>query len=70
MTREQKTLLLDKMSKSGFRTYAQLADKMSMSPTALSHRLNGKTEWNATEIKQIMNLLKLSATDASFIFLR
>lgn len=70
MTQAQKTLMLDKMARSGYRTFTELAKEMSMTPTALSHRVNGKVVWNANEIKRLIELLKLNSTDAVSLFLR
>lgn len=54
-----------------FGTQAAFADAMGISTVSLSHKLNGKNEWLASEIVKACDLLCIPLTDnAEFFFTR
>ena len=51
-----------------FDTQEAFAKAMGMSKTALNQRLNGSTEWKASEIAKACDLLHIPLTDAYLYF--
>ena len=49
-------------------TQASFARSMGLSEGALSHRLNGHTEWTAEEIKKACALLEIPAEEIPLYF--
>lgn len=49
-------------------TQAPFAKSMGLSEGALSHRLNGHTEWTAEEIKKACELLEIPAEEIPLYF--
>lgn len=62
-----KELLLYKIRSKGH-TQNQFAKLISMSPTSLSYKMNGKVDFSLTEIQQIGKVLQLNSDDITSIF--
>lgn len=43
-----------------FRTQSAFAKAINMHPCSLSHKLNGKTEWTAAEIREVCEALDIA----------
>ncbi len=46
-----------------------IADKLGISPAALSYKLNNKTEFKASEISILSNILKISDEKDEYFFI-
>lgn len=60
-------LLNYKIKESGYR-FNFIADKMSISRTALYNKINGKTEFYASEIQSLSEILNLGIEEKEKIF--
>ena len=61
-------LLNYKIKESGYR-FGFIADKMNISRTALYNKINGKTEFYASEIQSLLEILNLELEEKEKIFL-
>lgn len=55
------------IEKSGMKISA-ISDKIGVNRTTLYNKISGKTEFNASEIESISDVLRLSAKDRNEIF--
>lgn len=60
-------LLNYKIKESGYR-FGFIADKMNISRTALYNKINGKTEFYASEIQSLSKILNLELEEKERIF--
>lgn len=60
-------LLTDAIDKSGLKRY-RIADELGLSPYGLQKKINGETEFKASEIKNLSILLHLSTKAKEEIF--
>ena len=51
-----------------FRTQGNLAKAIGMSPSALSAKLAGKTQWSFSDVEKICYLLEIPMADAPIFF--
>ena len=63
MKRDQDYSLLRGRIRAWFGTQACFAQAMGVSECALSHKLNGRSEWTAGEIRKACQLLEISGND-------
>lgn len=62
-------LLNYKIKESGFR-FSFIAEKMNISRTSLYNKVNGKTEFYASEIQSLSEILKLDLDEKEKIFFK
>lgn len=60
--------LKDEVKKCGYKQQ-YLASKLGLTPNGLSRKLNGVTEFKASEIEALSDLLHLSSEERNSIFL-
>lgn len=63
MKQDQEYMLLRGRIRACFGTQASFAQGMGMSECSLSHKLNGRSEWTAGEIRKACQLLEISCDD-------
>lgn len=60
-------LLAEKIEQSGMKRKA-IAERMKLTPAGLANKLNGKRDFNSTEINDIAHALSLTGDDILRIF--
>lgn len=51
-------------------TYSEVAHELEMSPSAFSHRMNGKTPWTEPEMQRLLDILGQPEDTLADLFLR
>lgn len=68
MKQDQEYRLLRGRIRACFGTQAHFAQDMGMSDCTLSHKLNGRSEWTAHEIRKACQLLEIPGDDIKLYF--
>lgn len=61
--------ILQEIVKSNGDSYTSLAKKLGITTASVSHKMNGQNPWKLDEIKKLMGIYGLSASDIEAIFL-